>query len=935
MTWIIALILLFIALLMAPIMWSTLWYNKSRDNTLFVRQERTRDPRYFARSFEEKFLKGLMEQENNEVMLSRKEKVTYMHEVTPGEECTTLVAIAPEMDNVPKDTTFQKEIYAFGDVHFREGASFRAVKANGRMIFEKGTKYIRWADANGAVAVYDDCDLGISLTSGTAISLGKNCSFRRLYAPIIRTGIYPGEEFTKAKAKISFVYELDPVEGERTWAKRVNSDYVEDNNIANSSFVSHSKLVVDEGIIVRGSVRALRSVHLADGCVICGNVFANGDVHIGAGTVVLGNVFTQGNIYCEEGTIIGREGRICSLVARGNITFEKNCTVYGYVSNERGGYSCPTHKEDVIEKRPEEEKVAYLTVPTPARELSFTDAVAFTAIDSEGYRFHDEIITVVIPNGVMVIPRSMFFSCKNLEKVTIPDTVECIEEYAFAGCTALKQIDFQNLSRLKSIGHSAFDKCASLKEAHFPSSLEELGDAAFRDCTALETVIGSENIKNVGRFCFQNTAYECAINGIEVRKNTDIGPSPKEIFDKLGITVTDYDKLQAEYEKAREKVDAEDIADYIAEIKEQNKAEESLRLKRVKKTGLGIFSLAALLAICLGAIFIESLVPEEVTPISSTEKQLEENQGLPIGTTLDDAPDVVTNTQLIFKDRILRRGNDDSLDSVRSALYLKSVFEEVNKRYSDIGLFLTVAPLRICFEEGFITDEDALEIVSEEQKKLAKLENNLFSRAPSYVNCFSLYPVLDEHSEEYIYFRTENAWTAHGAYYAADEFMKLAQSEAIPLEHFYETVKGAFTGSFKVEEHYSDRLAYFLFGTYNPPVMRLETKQSSPLVSLLRGGTGMFVGSSDDYYQFEGLADNGKSILLVGGRNTGVLAPWLVAQYENIVMINITRISKTDTIFWQIFEDYDITDMLVIMDDETATYATGWQTLRGLSQKKW
>ena len=47
---------------------------------------------------------------------------------------------------------------------------------------------IRWVDGEGLLCVNDNCNLGISASSAYGILLGKNCFFRRLYAPEIRLG---------------------------------------------------------------------------------------------------------------------------------------------------------------------------------------------------------------------------------------------------------------------------------------------------------------------------------------------------------------------------------------------------------------------------------------------------------------------------------------------------------------------------------------------------------------------------------------------------------------------------------------------------------------------------------------------------------------------------------------------------------------------------
>ena len=52
MTWILLTLVLFVFLLLLPFGVAAFWYRRGKHSVLTVRQERKRDPRYFAHSFE-------------------------------------------------------------------------------------------------------------------------------------------------------------------------------------------------------------------------------------------------------------------------------------------------------------------------------------------------------------------------------------------------------------------------------------------------------------------------------------------------------------------------------------------------------------------------------------------------------------------------------------------------------------------------------------------------------------------------------------------------------------------------------------------------------------------------------------------------------------------------------------------------------------------
>ena len=72
--------------------------------------------------------------------------------------------------------------------------------------------------------------------------------------------------------------------------------------------------------------------------------------------------------------------------------------------------------------------------------------------------------------------------CYNLRgyKITVPEGVEVIEPYAFAGCDEIEHIVLP--STLKEIGEGAFLGCAALRELVIPEGVKAIGDLAFWGC---------------------------------------------------------------------------------------------------------------------------------------------------------------------------------------------------------------------------------------------------------------------------------------------------------------------------------------------------------------------------------------------------------------------------------------------------------------------
>ena len=89
---------------------------------------------------------------------------------------------------------------------------------------------------------------------------------------------------------------------------------------------------------------------------------------------------------------------------------------------------------------------------------------------------------------VKVIGDAAFVCMTQIEKVTLPDSIEYIDDYAFQDCAALKTVVFSK--NLKTIGDSAFTGCTSLESVVIPEgcSTLEIETSAFSGCTNLATI---------------------------------------------------------------------------------------------------------------------------------------------------------------------------------------------------------------------------------------------------------------------------------------------------------------------------------------------------------------------------------------------------------------------------------------------------------------
>lgn len=90
------------------------------------------------------------------------------------------------------------------------------------------------------------------------------------------------------------------------------------------------------------------------------------------------------------------------------------------------------------------------------KEIDMSD---FSVIPEELFANRDDIVEVILPEGVKVISDNAFENCQRLERVVFPSTLERIGEEAFVNCSNLKEADYGKTVKLAP---TAFAGCRNL-----------------------------------------------------------------------------------------------------------------------------------------------------------------------------------------------------------------------------------------------------------------------------------------------------------------------------------------------------------------------------------------------------------------------------------------------------------------------------------------
>lgn len=184
------------------------------------------------------------------------------------------------------------------------------------------------------------------------------------------------------------------------------------------------------------------------------------------------------------------------------------------------------------------------------------------------------------------------------------------------------------------------------------------------------------------------------------------------------------------------------------------------------------------------------------------------------------------------------------------------------------------------------------------------------------------YSKLAEHTDEYIYLRTDHHWSPLGAYYAYTAFCEALGMECHPITDYTEKVKDGFVGSLYgytndiTLANAPEQFHYFLPPdvTYSVQTYYYDTlapKNGGALFHEYVEGAncyGMFLGADAIHTKITTSTKNGRKIVVFKESYGNAFVPFLVNNFEEIYVIDIRyfgtnavdyikKIGATDVLF--------------------------------------
>lgn len=346
-------------------------------------------------------------------------------------------------------------------------------------------------------------------------------------------------------------------------------------------------------------------------------------------------------------------------------------------------------------------------------------------------------------------------------------------------------------------------------------------------------------------------------------------------------------------------------------------------IDKKKKFFLSIAMILGLLIVSLGAGLLYNkmqYIAENpvVAPVYG-------EQGLPYGTDLAEVPTRITEDYIYFNDRVVSVFHYDAgaiKESGNAQLdLLQSLPEGVNR-------YVMLVPTRIAYEGSCndYTDDEAAAI------------DELYGMMPEEIHCLDVFGGLQEHRDEYIYFRTDDSWTQLGAYYACQTFLKVAGETPYALTEYQEEKKN-FVGKYSEYVALKDYLAYYLLtdGANTQLVTNRKSKgvydtYEAPMIDLSRTGLSIFIGGTVSHSIIKGDIANGKSIIVYADDPGKILCTWLTPYYENVIYLSSSWYNGTGEEFQALIEDYHVTDFILFQSVKSLTPDSFYSRMKKLTQ---
>jgi hypothetical protein len=139
-----------------------------------------------------------------------------------------------------------------------------------------------------------------------------------------------------------------------------------------------------------------------------------------------------------------------------------------------------------------------------------------------GFEKATNLESVTIPGTVEYINDGAFSECTKLKSIVIPKSVKGLGDCVFQDCTSLASVTFEEGSVLKWIGDNCFDS-TNISSIKLPEGLQSIDTSVFRDCKNLTSIDIPNSLYEIGSSVCKNINANATITIHRVKDSIVIG----------------------------------------------------------------------------------------------------------------------------------------------------------------------------------------------------------------------------------------------------------------------------------------------------------------------------------------------------------------------------------------------------------------------------
>lgn len=125
-----------------------------------------------------------------------------------------------------------------------------------------------------------------------------------------------------------------------------------------------------------------------------------------------------------------------------------------------------------------------------------------TVVCKDAFKDRKQLQKITLPESLVEIEAEAFRGCTNLQSMHIPKKTVKVGESAFRDCVKMKSLVIDN--DCIKIGERAFENCATLESVTLPDGLTELYGGVFNSCKSLKSITLPSHLTIVGENAFSD-----------------------------------------------------------------------------------------------------------------------------------------------------------------------------------------------------------------------------------------------------------------------------------------------------------------------------------------------------------------------------------------------------------------------------------------------